>query len=35
VTAANTDDQIEHAIGVLAGLRDRFRLRPLAARSAV
>jgi 8-amino-7-oxononanoate synthase len=30
VTAANTDDEIEHAIGVLGALRDRFRLRQAA-----
>jgi 8-amino-7-oxononanoate synthase len=35
VTAANTDDEIEHAVGVLVGLRDRFRLRPVAAGAAV
>jgi 8-amino-7-oxononanoate synthase len=35
VTASNTDDEIEHAIDVLGGLRDRFRLRQVAARTAV
>jgi 7-keto-8-aminopelargonate synthetase-like enzyme len=35
VTAANTDDEIEHAIGVLGALRDRFRLRQVAAPAAV
>jgi 8-amino-7-oxononanoate synthase len=35
VTAANTDAEIEHAVDVLGGLRDRFRLRQVAARAAV
>jgi 8-amino-7-oxononanoate synthase len=35
VTAANTDEEIDHAIGVLGGLRDRFRLRQVAASAAV
>jgi 8-amino-7-oxononanoate synthase len=33
VTAANTDEEIEHAVGVLGGLRDRFRLRQVAAQA--
>jgi 8-amino-7-oxononanoate synthase len=35
VTAANTDDEIERAVAVLGGLRDRFRLRQVAARAAI
>jgi 8-amino-7-oxononanoate synthase len=35
VTAANTDEEIDHAIEVLGGLRDRFRLRPIATPAAV
>jgi 8-amino-7-oxononanoate synthase len=35
VTASNTDDEIEHAIGVLGELRDRFRLRQVDSRSTV
>ena len=34
ITAANTDDQIDHLVEVLGSLRDRFRLRQAANASA-
>jgi len=34
VTAANTDEEIEHLIAVLSTLRERFQLRQAATASA-
>jgi hypothetical protein len=34
VTAANTDEQVDHLIEVVGSLRDRFQLRQTAGASA-